>query len=77
MKYEYTDGASLLINDKEAMNLPIETIKEAITELINYCDNYFFLQQHLRELLECFGNQEDLGYSDQEEDFITKYTLNI
>ena len=80
MEHEYTEGCtctSLLINGEESINLPIETLKKAIIELVNYCDDTAILQRQWCDLVECLGEPEDLGYCDQCGDFITKYTLNI
>lgn len=80
MNHEYTEGCtctSLLINGEESINLPIKTLKEAIIELVNSCDDTAILQHQWCDLVECLGEQEDLGYCNQCGDFITKYTLNI
>jgi 5-methylcytosine-specific restriction protein B len=65
--------------DKKALNYINIDISDndKIIELVNYCDDIAVLQQQWCDLVECLGDQEDLGYCDQCGDFITKYTLNI
>lgn len=80
MKINYTNGctyASLTIDGKESIDMPTETIKEAIVLSLNKVEDIATLQNMLVSALEEAGEFEDLGHCEQCGDWITSYTLDI
>lgn len=80
MKINYTTGCtcdSLTIDGKESVDLPIETIKEAIVCSLDKVEDIATLQDMLVSALEYAGEFEDLGHCEQCGDFIYSYTLEI
>ena len=80
MKHEFTEGCirtSLFINDIDIYKLPIETIKEAIIELVSEMKDKEEAIWIWRDLMISVGNYEDLGHCDTCGDDISKYTVNI
>lgn len=80
MKINYTTGCtcdSLTIDSKESVDLPIETIKEAIVCSLDKVEDIATLQDMLISALEYAGEFEDLGHCEQCGDFIYSYTLEI
>lgn len=78
MKINYTTGCtcdSLTIDGKESVDLPIETIKEAIVCSLDKVEDIATLQDMLVSALEYAGEFEDLGHCEQCGDFICSYTL--
>lgn len=80
MKHELTEGClytSLFINDIDVNKLPIETIKEAIVELVSKMKDKEEAIWIWRDLMISVGEYEDLGHCNQCGDDISKYTVNI
>lgn len=80
MKHEFTEGClytSLFINDIDVNKLPIETIKEAIIELVSEMKDKEKAIWVWRDLMISVGHYEDLGHCDTCGDDISKYTVNI
>ena len=80
MKHEFTEGCirtSLFINDIDIYKLPIETIKEAIIELVSKMKDKEEAIWIWRDLITSIGHYEDLGHCDTCGDDISKYTVNI
>lgn len=79
MKINYTTGCiwgSLIINDKESINLPPKVIKDVIVKALEKIDDISTLQDILTTVAEA-GEYEDLGHCEQCGDWITSYTLEI
>lgn len=80
MKHEYTEGClqtSLLINNVDVRNLPIDVLKNAILEIVNNETDKSVLIDFWCNMVELTGDYEDLGKCSQCGDYISKYTLNI
>lgn len=80
MKHEYTEGClrtSLLINNVDVRNLPIDVLKNAILEIVNNETDKSVLIDFWCNMVELTGDYEDLGECGQCGDYISKYTLNI
>lgn len=80
MKHEFTEGClytSLFINDIDVNKLPIETIKEALIELVSEMKDKEEAIWIWRDLMISVGHYEDLGHCDTCGDDISKYTVNI
>ena len=80
MKHELTEGClctALFINDIDVNELPIETIKGAIIELVSEMKDKEEAIWIWRDLMTSVGNYEDLGHCDTCGDDISKYTVNI
>ena len=80
MKHEFTEGCirtSLFINDIDIYKLSIETIKEAIIELVSKMNDKEEAIWIWRDLMISVGHYEDLGHCNQCGDDISKYTVNI
>ena len=80
MKHEYTEGClqtSLLINNVDVRNLPIDVLKNAILEIVNNETDKSVLIDFWCNMVELTGDYEDLGECSQCGDYISKYTLNI
>lgn len=80
MKHEYTEGClqtSLLINNVDVRNLPIDVLKNAILEIVNNETDKSMLIDFWCNMVELTGDYEDLGKCSQCGDYISKYTLNI
>jgi len=80
MRHEYTEGClqtSLLINNVDVRNLPIDVLKNAILEIVNNETDKSVLIDFWCNMVELTGDYEDLGKCSQCGDYISKYTLNI
>lgn len=80
MKIQYTEGCtcdSLTINDVEAIEIPIEQVREAIKKVVNGITDIATLQQLLVTLAEYEGDYNDLGQCGTCGDFISEYTLEV
>ena len=80
MKINYVTGCTcdrLIIDGKESIDMPTETIKEAIVLSLNKVEDIATLQNMLVSALEEAGEFKDLGHCEQCGDWITSYTLDI
>lgn len=79
MKINYVSGCicdSLTIDNIESIDLPIETIKDAITKALSKINDIAVLQNILMTIAET-GDYKDLGHCEDCGDYIVEYTIEV
>ena len=79
MKINYVSGCvcdSLTIDNVESIDLPIETLRGAITKALNKVNDIAVLQNILMAIAET-GDYKDLGHCEDCGDYIVEYTIEV
>lgn len=80
MEIKYTTGCtceSLLIDDKESIDMTTQEIRDVITKLLSTTKDLGLMQNIIINIVENQGDWESLGRCDECGDTIEKWTLKV